>query len=170
MAEYKVKLKTKSHILQNILINDILSKLITTPITALFVLGYLDKLLYGFAQIGDRTTEEREFIDLVSEEKVLAKRLKFYRKLHEEKVEAGLAFADFEEQEAYFDAEKDTFQLETDDSPEHDGQDVQMDDDIITDINYDDLDVDTNMFDGDNGGVYGEEYDDRELTYFGNNL
>lgn len=166
MSDYKIKLKTKSRILQNILIHDILTKLIGKPHTALFILGYLDRIMYSFAQIGDRTAEEREFIDLITEEKVLAKRLKFYRKLHEEKVEAGLAFADFEEQEAYFDAEKDTFQLENEDAPDTaDMNDVQMDDDIIDDIHLDELDVDTDIFDG---AVYEADHADRELIYSNN--
>lgn len=167
-SDYTLKFKTKSNILHNILINDLLSKLLVTPFTSLFVFGFIDRILYTFAQIGDKTLEEREFIDLITEEKVLAKRLKFYKKLHEEKVEAGLAFADFEEQEAYFDAEKDTFQLEAPDAPDDQGdQDIQQEDDIINDIQLDDLDVDTDLFDG---GVYEADYADRELVLYGNDL
>lgn len=167
-GDYTLKSKIKSNILHNILINDLLSKLLVTPFTSLFVFGFIDRIMYAFAQIGDKTLEEREFIDLITEEKVLAKRLKFYKKLHEEKVEAGLAFADFEEQEAYFDAEKDTFQLEVEDAPEDQGdQDIQQDDDIINDIQLDDLDVDTEIFDG---GVYEADFADRDLILYGNDL
>jgi len=166
--DYKIKAKIQSNILHNVLIHDILEKFLSSTHTSLFVLGYLDTILYGFAQIGDRTLDEREFIDLVTEEKVLAKRLKFYKKLHEEKVEAGLAFADFEEQEAYFDAEKDTFQIENEDVPEPTvDQDIQLEDDIIKDINLDELDVDGPLFDS---SIYSSNFAEEELIYYGNDL
>lgn len=162
-----VKSKLKSNILHNILLNDLLSKLMETPFASMFVFGFLDKILYSFAQIGDKTVEESEFIDLITEEKVLAKRLKFYKKLQDEKVEAGLAFADFEEQEAYFDAEKDTFQLEAEDAPDNEeDKDIQQEDDIINDIQLDELDVDNEIFDG---GVE-DDYADKELIMYGNDL
>lgn len=167
-SDFNLKSKVKSNILHNILINDLLSKLLVSPFTSLFVFGFIDRILYSFAQIGDKTLEEREFIDLISEEKVLAKRLKFYKKLHEEKVEAGLAFADFEKQEAYFDAEKDTFQIEAEDAPEDEAdRDIQQEDDIINDIQLDELDVDGDLFDG---GVYEADYADRELVMYGNDM